>query len=97
MAMFMIPPTDDDGEASIDRDSKATFPRDENRPVRSSNSLKKEQPQRWTEVVQMIRDCESEIDLKELKRLLMTEVSVWPQVWRDALSEEWDKRYGEVV
>jgi len=97
MALFLLPPIDDDGEGSIDRNKDSSFPRDNSRPVRTSNSLKKEQPERWTDVVQMIRDCESKIDLKELKRLLMTEVSVWPQAWRDALSEEWDKRYDEVV
>lgn len=96
MALFLIPPTDDDGEASIDRDNKATFQRDDSRPVRTSNSLKKEQPQRWTDVVQMIRNSQSRIELKELKRLIMDEVSVWPQAWRDALSEEWDKHYDEV-
>ena len=93
----MIPPTDDDGEASIDRNRDSSFPRDDSRPVRTSNSLKKEQPERWTKVVSMIRECESRMDLKELKRLLLAEVAVWPQSWRDQLSEEWDKRYEEVV
>lgn len=97
MALFLIPPTDDDAEASIDRNKDSSFPRDESRPVRTSNSLKKEQPERWTKVVSMIRECDSRINLKELKRDLLTEVSVWPQSWRDALSEEWDKRYDEVA
>ena len=96
-SLFLIPATDDDAEGSIDRDNKASFPRDDNRPVRTSNSLKKEQPDRWTKVVQMIRECDSRMNLKELKRDLMTEVAVWPQAWRDALSEEWDKRYDEVA
>ena len=96
MALFLIPPTDDDGEASVDRNRDSSFPRDESRPVRTSNSLKKEQPERWAKVVSMIRECDSRMDLKELKRLLLAEVSVWPQSWRDQLSEEWDKRYEEV-
>lgn len=96
MALFMIPPTDDDGEASIDRDNKAQFPRDESRPVRTSNSLKKEQPKRWEQIVDMIRISPNKLSLKELKRELIEEVSVWPQSWRDQLSEEWDKRYEEV-
>ena len=96
MSLFFFPPTDDDYEASIDRNKDSSFPRDDSRPVRTSNSLKKEQPERWTKVVSMIRECDSRINLKELKRDLLTEVSVWPQAWRDALSEEWDKRYDEV-
>lgn len=97
MAMFMIPPTDDDGEASIDRDNKAVFPRDESRTPRSSYSLKKEEPHRWPTIVKLIRESSSRVQLKELKNDIIPEVSSWPQSWRDALSEEWDKRYDEVV
>jgi hypothetical protein len=93
MAMFMIPPTDDDGEGSIDRDNKAVFPRDDTKTPKSSYSLKKEQPDRWPTIIQQIRECSSRMSLKELKRELLTEVSNWPQAWRDALSEEWDKQY----
>lgn len=96
MALFLIPPTDDDGEASIDRDNKAVFPRDESRTPRSSYSLKKEEPHRWPTIVKLIRESSSRIQLKELKSDIIPEVSSWPQAWRDALSEEWDKRYDEV-
>lgn len=96
MALFLIPPTDDDGEASIDRDNKAVFPRDDSRTPKSSYSLKKEQPDRWPTIIKMIRECDSRMNLKEIKRDLIQEVSNWPQAWRDALSEEWDKRYDEV-
>jgi hypothetical protein len=95
MALFLIPPTDDDGEASVDR-TKANFQRDESRPVRTSNSLKKEQPERWGQIVDMIRKSPNKLSLKELKRELIEEVSVWPQAWRDALSEEWDRQYDSV-
>ena len=97
MALFLIPPTDDDGEASIDRDNKAVFPRDESRTPRSSYSLKKEEPHRWPTIVKLIRESSSRVQLKELKSDIIPEVSSWPQAWRDALSEEWDKRYDEVV
>lgn len=96
MALFLIPPTDDDGEASIDRDNKAVFPRDESRTPRSSYSLKKEEPHRWPTIVKLIRESSSRVQLKELKNDIIPEVSSWPQAWRDALSEEWDKRYDEV-
>lgn len=96
MAMFMIPPTDDDGEASIDRDNKASFPRDESRTPRSSYSLKKEEPNRWPTIVKLIRESSSRVQLKELKSDIIPEVSSWPQAWRDALSEEWEKRYDEI-
>lgn len=97
MALFLIPPTDDDGEASIDRDNKAVFPRDESRTPRSSYSLKKEEPHRWPTIVKLIRESSSRVQLKELKSDIIPEVSSWPQAWRDALSEEWDKRYDEIV
>ena len=96
MALFLIPPTDDDGEASIDRDNKAVFPRDESRTPRSSYSLKKEEPHRWPTIVKLIRESSSRVQLKELKSDIIPEVSSWPQAWRDALSEEWDKRYDEI-
>lgn len=96
MALFLIPPTDDDGEASIDRDNKASFPRDDSRTPRSSYSLKKEEPHRWQTIVKLIRECNSKVQLKELKSDLIPEVSSWPQAWRDALSEEWEKRYDEI-
>jgi hypothetical protein len=95
MSLFLIPPTDDDGEASVDR-TKADFKRDESKPPRSSYSLKKEQPDRWPQIVEMIRKSPDKMSLKELKRDLIEEVSVWPQAWRDALSEEWDRQYDSV-
>lgn len=86
MALFCIPPVDDDGEASIERN----FPKSQTQSTKSSNSIKKDQPNRWSEVEAAIRATQTKDQLKEYKKSIVEEVSTWPLAWRDALTEQYE-------
>lgn len=87
MAMFGVPPTDDDGEGSIDRDN--------GQKAKSSYGLKKDNPNRWPEIEKAVRACKTRNELKELKSSLIPEVSTWPEGWRESLNEIWTAQYEE--
>ena len=88
MALFLLPPQDDDAEGSIDRS--------ETRPAKSSYALKKENPNRWPEVEAMIRGAKNRKQLLEVKSELRKEAETWPQAWRDSLNEIYSVAWDEL-
>jgi len=86
MSLFCLPPIDLDAEDAIDRN----FPKSQTQSTKSSNSLKKDQPNRWSEVEAAIRATQTKDQLKEYKKSIVEEVSTWPLAWRDALTEQYE-------
>jgi len=88
MALFLLPPQDDDAEGSIDRS--------ETRPAKSSYALKKENPNRWSEIENMIRNAKGRKEMLEMKSNLREEAKSWPQAWKDAFNDMWAKEWDEM-
>lgn len=88
MALFLLPPQDDDAEGSIDRS--------ETRPAKSSYALKKENPNRWSEIENMIRNAKGRKEMLEMKSNLREEAKTWPQAWKDAFNDMWAKEWDEM-
>jgi len=88
MALFLLPPQDDDAEGSIDRS--------ETRPAKSSYALKKENPNRWSEIESMIRNAKGRKEMLEMKSNLREEAKTWPQAWKDAFNDMWAKEWDEM-
>lgn len=78
-------------DPDLDQDVRFSEKADPGKP-KSSYSLKKENPGRWNEVEQMIRQCNSVDLLKDLKTMLRDEAMTWPTTWREAFNEEYEAR-----
>lgn len=78
-------------DPDLDQDVRFSEKADPGKP-KSSYSLKKENPGRWNEVEQMIRQCNSVDLLKDLKVMLRDEAMTWPTAWREAFNEEYEAR-----
>lgn len=96
MSLFMLPPTDDDGEGAIDRPNRVVS-EVPTAPTKSSNGIKKDNPDRWKQVERLIRDATTKDMLRDLKVGLIDEVKDWPVAWREALNDEYSKRYEELA
>ncbi len=88
-------PTDDDGEGAIDRPNRVVS-EVPTAPTKSSNGIKKDNPDRWKQVERLIRDATTKDMLRDLKVGLIDEVKDWPVAWREALNDEYAKRYEEL-
>ena len=96
MSLFLLPPQDDDAEGAIDRPNRVVS-EVPTAPTKSSNGIKKDNPDRWKQVERLIRDATTKDMLRDLKVGLIDEVKDWPVAWREALNEEYAKRYEELA
>jgi len=56
---------------------------------KASNAIKKENPARWNEIVEMIRSAVSIEELQEVRAMVKGEVANWPDNWRSLLADEY--------
>jgi hypothetical protein len=56
---------------------------------KAANALKKENPNRWNEIVDMLHGAETLDDLEEAVAMVKGEVAGWPDIWRSALNDKY--------
>ena len=78
-----------------DLDQSVEFKGGDEKP-KSSYALKKENPNRWSEIENMIRNAKSRKEMLEMKSNLREEAKAWPQAWKDAFNDMWAKEWDEM-
>ena len=78
-----------------DLDQSVEFKGGDEKP-KSSYALKKENPNRWSEIENMIRNAKSRKEMLEMKSNLREEAKTWPQAWKDAFNDMWAKEWDEM-
>jgi hypothetical protein len=56
---------------------------------KASNAIKKENPVRWNEIVDMLRGAVTLEELQEVGAMVKGEVANWPDNWRSLLADEY--------
>ena len=56
---------------------------------KAANAIKKENPARWEEIVDMMRAARSLDELQEIGGMVKGEVANWPDNWRSLLADEY--------
>lgn len=67
--------------------SNPTFP--SNGKAKTSNSIKKDNPARWGEIVEMFESAATLEELSEVVAMVQGEVGGWPDIWRSALNDKY--------
>lgn len=78
-----------------DLDQSVEFKVGDEKP-KSSYALKKENPNRWSEIESMIRNAKGRKEMLEMKSNLREEAKTWPQAWKDAFNDMWAKEWDEM-
>jgi len=78
-----------------DLDQSVEFKTGDEKP-KSSYALKKENPNRWSEIESMIRNAKGRKEMLEMKSNLREEAKTWPQAWKDAFNDMWAKEWDEM-
>jgi hypothetical protein len=78
-----------------DLDQSVEFKVGDEKP-KSSYALKKENPNRWSEIENMIRNAKGRKEMLEMKSNLREEAKTWPQAWKDAFNDMWAKEWDEM-
>jgi hypothetical protein len=78
-----------------DLDQSVEFKGGDEKP-KSSYALKKENPNRWSEIENMIRNAKGRKEMLEMKSNLREEAKTWPQAWKDAFNDMWAKEWDEM-
>lgn len=78
-----------------DLDQSVEFKGGDEKP-KSSYALKKENPNRWSEIESMIRNAKGRKEMLEMKSNLREEAKTWPQAWKDAFNDMWAKEWDEM-
>lgn len=98
MAMLGLPPTDDDGEAAVERQApppKRQVGINSTTGMATAHSLKKDKgPDNWDAFQRELLECETVNALTKLAMGWSTiaERDKWPGTWRDLAKEEINKR-----
>lgn len=92
MATLGLPPTDDDGEAAMDRNAK---PANGNGNGRVS-AYRARKDGRWEPLIAGLRACGTIEALKGWHDQHEEEIGELPEIWRDELREEYSSRYHEI-
>lgn len=56
---------------------------------KASNAIKKDNPARWNEIVEMLRGAVTLDELQEVGAMVKGEVANWPDNWRSLLADEY--------
>ena len=96
MAMLGLPPTDDDGEAAMERTSST--PNTVTGPAQRTSSAALKRGDIWPAMEQEISECGSVAKLMTLRSVWAKKAGAdkWPPAWCDAAAETFDKAEAEL-
>lgn len=94
MAMLGLPPTDDDGEAAVERTpNTVTGP-----AIKKTSSAQLKRDGVWQEMQQEIGECQTVVSLMKLRTIWSKKALTdkWPVAWCEAAAEEFDKAQAKI-
>lgn len=95
MAMLGLPPTDDDGEAAVERfqtPNTVTGP-----PIKPKSSAALKREDVWPEFVRELAECETVLSLQKLALAWSPKADTWTPTWRKTAKDMINERREELL
>lgn len=63
---------------------------------KAANAIKKDEPERWGEIIESFQAAKTVDDLRFVGEQINQEVSAWPPIWRACLEDEYKERRDQI-